>query len=52
MLDTEMHVPSLSEMESISRMWNTMLPQVRRFDRTFRDLGDREYIRDHRGNRG
>lgn len=52
MLDTEMHIPSLSEMESLSRMWNTMIPQVTRFDRTFRDLGDREYIRDHRGSRG
>jgi len=48
MLDAEMHTPSVSEMESISRMWNTLIPQVRHFDTTFKDLGNREYIRKHR----
>lgn len=48
MLDTEMNVPSLSEMESISRMWNTLIPQVQHFNTTFRDQGNREYIRNHR----
>lgn len=48
MLDAEVHIPSVSEMESISRMLNTLIPQVRHFDSTFREQGNREYIRNHR----
>lgn len=46
-LRDEMTVPSLSEMESITRMINTLVPRVTEFDRSFRNLGDREYIRRH-----
>jgi len=48
MLDAEINIPSMSEMEAITRMWNTMIPQVRHFDTTFREQGSREYIRNHR----
>ena len=46
-LNAEFTIPSMSEMESITRMLNTMIPQVRHFDRGFNHLGDREYIRRH-----
>lgn len=46
-LDAEFTVPSVSEMESITRMINTMIPKVREFDRGFRSLGNREYLRKH-----
>lgn len=44
-LQNEMTTPSVSEMESITRMWNTMIKPVRQFDNGFRNLGDREYLR-------
>lgn len=40
-------VPSLSEFESISRLWNTSLLSQKRFDNGFIHNGDREYIRRH-----
>lgn len=46
-LDAEFAIPSQSEMEAITRMWNTLIPQVRHFDNGFTDLGNREYIRRH-----
>lgn len=46
-LRSEMAIPSVSEMESITRMWNTMIPKVRQFNNGFRHLGDREYLRKH-----
>ena len=46
-LMTEFITPSMSEMESITRMWNTLIPRVHQFDRSFRHLGDREIIRKH-----
>lgn len=46
-LSEEMNIPSLSEMESITRMINTLIPQVRHFDNGFKNMGDREYIRRH-----
>lgn len=42
-------IPSLSEMEAISRSLMTLIPNVRTFDRGFRDFGDREYLRKHNG---
>ena len=48
-LNSEFMIPSVSEMESIARMWNTMIPKVREFDNGFRDLGDREFLRRHQG---
>lgn len=47
-LSSEMKLPSMSEMESITRMWNTLVPQVKQFDTGFKHLGDREYIRNQR----
>jgi len=44
-LQNEMTTPSVSEMESITRMWNTMIKPVRQFDNGFRNLGNREYLR-------
>lgn len=41
----EFTIPSPSEMESITRMWNTLIPRVKEFDKGFRPLGSREYIR-------
>lgn len=46
-LQDEFTVPSMSEMESLTRMYNTMLLSPRQFDRRFKHLGDREYIRRH-----
>lgn len=44
-LQSEMTIPSISEMESITRMLNTMIPKVREFDNGFKNLGNREYLR-------
>lgn len=46
-LQNEMTVPSISEMESLTRLFNTMILPVRHFDNGFRDLGNREYLRKH-----
>lgn len=40
-------VPSVSEFESISRLWNTSMLSQKLFDRGFVHNGDREYIRRH-----
>lgn len=42
-------IPSVSEMEAISRSLQTLIPNVRSFDRGFKDFGDREYLRRHNG---
>lgn len=44
-LQQEFTMPSMNEMESITRMWNTMIKPVAHFDNGFRHLGDREYRR-------
>lgn len=41
----EFTMPSMSEMESISRYLNTMIKPVTSFDQGFKHLGDREYRR-------
>lgn len=46
-LTMEFVMPSQSEMESLTRMWNTMIPKMREFDNGFRNLGNREYLRKH-----
>ena len=46
-LNSKFTIPSVSEMESIARMWNTMIPKVREFDNGFKNLGGREYLRKH-----
>lgn len=47
LLLSEFTVPSVSEMESISRMWESLIPRVRQFDKGYKYLGGREYIRNH-----
>lgn len=47
LLKIEQTTPSVSEMESISRLFMTLIPQVRHFDNGFKDLGNREYLRKH-----
>lgn len=47
LLQSEMTMPSVSEMESISRALTTMLKPVTSFDNGFKNLGDREYLRNH-----
>ena len=47
LLQSEMTMPSVSEMESISRALTTMLKPVTSFDNGFKNLGDREYLRRH-----
>lgn len=42
-------VPSVSEAEAISRSLMTLIPNVRTFDRGYKDFGDREYLRRHNG---
>ena len=43
----EFQTPSVSEMESISRMITTLIPKVREFDKGFVHSGDRQYLRRH-----
>lgn len=47
LLRSEFTIPSTSEMESIARMWETLIPRVRQFDTGFKNMGDREYLRRH-----
>ncbi len=47
LLQSEFTMPSVSEMEAITRMWETMIPKVREFDNGFIHLGDREYLKRH-----
>lgn len=44
-LASEFTTPSLSEMESISRMMTTMIRNPKHFDNGFKNLGNREYLR-------
>jgi hypothetical protein len=46
-LNSEMMIPSTSEMESLARAFNTMIVKPREFDDGFNHLGDREYLRRH-----
>ena len=46
-LKVEFTTPSLSEAEAMSRQYQTMILNMRSFDRGFRDLGDREYLKRH-----
>lgn len=46
-LRTKFTTPSVSEMESYTRYFNSLIPRVREFDNGFSNLGDREYIRRH-----
>ena len=44
-LQSEFTIPSQSEMESISRMWNTLIQRTNEFNTGFKSLGDREYLK-------
>lgn len=46
-LREEFQQPSVSEMESISRMMTSLIPRVREFDNGFKHAGDRQYLRNH-----
>lgn len=46
-LTSEYNIPSESEMESICRSWTTLIQRTTDFDNGFRNLGDREYIKQH-----
>lgn len=46
-LAEEFQQPSYSEMESLSRLMNTLIVPMRHFDHGFKDLGNREYLRKH-----
>lgn len=46
-LQSEFQTPSVSEMEAISRSLTAMIPRMRDFDKGFRYLGNREYLRKH-----
>ena len=43
----EFQIPSYSEAESLSRMYQTLIPKMREFDNGFKKVGDREYLRKH-----
>lgn len=44
---TSMIKPTADEMESFTRMWNTLIPRVREHRTGFKFLGNREYIKNH-----
>lgn len=46
-LNSEFMIPSVSEMQSLANMFNTMIPRVREFDTGFNHVGDREYLKKH-----
>lgn len=46
-LRNEFIIPSVSEMEAITNMLNTLIPRVNEFSKGFRTLGNKEYINKH-----
>ncbi len=46
-LQSEFQMPSISEMEAITRYNTSLIPRMREFDNGFKNLGDREYLRKH-----
>ena len=46
-LQKELTNPSMSELESITREWTSMLDRPNTFDNGFRDNGNREYRKIH-----
>lgn len=43
--NNEFILPSVSEMEAFTRMYNTLIPRTNSFAKGFRHMGDREYIK-------
>lgn len=46
-LQSELTLPSYSEMQSLTNMVTSLLPSMRQFDRGFNHLGNREYLKIH-----
>jgi len=46
-LNSEFMIPSVSEMQTITNMFNTLIPRNREFDYGFRDNGSRQYLKRH-----
>lgn len=46
-LQSEMAIPSESEMEAICRSWTTLIQRTTEFDSGFKNNGNREYLRRH-----
>ena len=42
--EKEFVMPSISELHSITNMWNTLIPRVTEFNNGFTELGNREYL--------
>ena len=42
--EKEFVMPSISELQSITNMYNTLIPRVTEFDNGFTELGNREYL--------
>lgn len=42
--EKEFVMPSISELQSLTNMWNTLIPRVTEFDNGFTELGNREYL--------
>ena len=42
--EKEFVMPSISELQSITNMWHTLIPRVTEFDNGFTELGNREYL--------
>lgn len=43
--NNEFMIPSVSEMETFTRMYNTLIPRVNAFSKSFKDMGNKEYIK-------
>lgn len=44
-LQSEFTIPSISEIESISRLWNTLIQRTSEFNNGFSSLGNKEYLK-------
>lgn len=47
LLEGHLKMPTESELESIAHIWNTMIPSHHHFQRGYKELGEREYLRRH-----
>ena len=46
-LTSEYNIPSESEMESLCRSWTTLIQRTTEFDNGWKNMSDREYLRQH-----
>lgn len=49
-LQSEFTIPSTSEMQSITNIWNSLIPRMSEFYSGFKNLGTREFIVNHNNN--